>query len=175
MSEPMTCGRLAGTVDAEGKSCELSRVVPAGPATVPGTDPPSAMWEAVFPFDVSLVVEEFGGFAHCPGCGARLSFDAAGKPVAQAMVPAEEADKLRRALEWLAEEAGRQQADSGDCLRESCACKGVIKRAEINCPALADGYDFCQALDLGDWTPLKDCATEAYLAAALAAAEEEKP
>ena len=47
-------------------------------------------------------MEGSGEVAFCRRCGARLSFDAAGKPVAQAMVPADEADKLRGALDRVA-------------------------------------------------------------------------
>lgn len=51
-----------------------------------------------------LVPPEEGGVgqwtAYCVDCDTRLSFDDAGKPVMEAMVPAAERDHYRRALEW---------------------------------------------------------------------------
>ena len=148
MAETVTCGSLAGTVDAEGEPCEGAIVIEiswgerqcywaltggllgGGEQVVAGTDRRERV-------------------AHCWRCGARLSFDAAGNPVAEAMVPADEADKLRRALEWIA-------------IRNACAgmCWPPNKdRTKAGC-------DTCGVLPGA--TRMSDCT----LAAAIAAAEE---
>jgi len=71
MSEKVTCGSLAGG------RCVFSFVVEM---------PDLATWET---HDMILALSTDGPDCafYCPACGARLSFDADGKPVAEAMVP----------------------------------------------------------------------------------------
>ena len=82
----MTCGSLTGN------RCRMSvALVVHGEGVWRTEDGNSIAWSSGPPSP-----------GYCIRCGARVFFDAAGKPVAQAMGPADEADKLRGALDRVA-------------------------------------------------------------------------
>ena len=90
--ERVTCGSLAGTVDpATGDECDG---VAVASTTMSDRD---LCWVMAFG-GLPLAYADTSKHAYCPKCGALLSFDDEGNPVAEAMVP-------KSKLEWLAGEA----------------------------------------------------------------------